>query len=237
MENKSFMERYLTPIAVVLGALILALAYVYGHGAAPANQQAAGQPSAPHVNIKDVKIVGEPYAGDPNAPVTMALYFDYQCPFCKQLDENVVPGLYAKYVETGKAKIVFKGFEFLGNDSIAADEFGRAVWDLYPEKFYDWYKAMFAAQDQEGDQGFGNQASIVAMTKQKVPGIDTDKVVTQVAKNKSQYDAAITADRTEAQSLGITGTPSVIVGDKLFTALSVADFSSQISAAVDAQMK
>lgn len=236
MENKSFMERYLTPIAVVLGALILALAYVYGGHGAPVAEQGAGQ-KAPTANIKDVKIAGEPFIGDANAPVTMAVFYDYQCPFCKQFDENVMPELYTNYVQTGKLKVVFKGFEFLGNDSIAGDEFGRAVWELYPESFYDWYKAMAAAQDQEGDQGFGNQSTIVAMTKSKVPAINTDKVVALIAKNKDAYDAAISATRTEAQGLGVTGTPSIIVGTKLFSALSPADFYTQISGAIDAQLK
>lgn len=238
MEKNSFMERYLTPIAVVLGALILALAYVYGgHGAAAPVANQGGQQQAPSVNIKDVKIAGEPFIGDANAPVTMAFFFDYQCPFCKQFDDNVTPQLYTNYVQTGKLKIVFKGFEFLGNDSITADEFGRAVWELYPEKFYDWYKGMAAAQDEEGDKGFGNQDTIVTMTKKQVPGIDTAKVVALIAKNKVAYDAAITATRSEAQGLGITGTPSIIIGTKLFSALSPTDFYSQISAAIDAQLK
>jgi protein-disulfide isomerase len=237
MEKNSFLERYLTPIAVVVGALILALAYVYGaHGTAPVAQQ-NGQQQAPAVDIKDVKVAGEPFIGDPNAPVTMAVFYDYQCPFCKQFDENVMPQLYTNYVQTGKVKVVFKGFEFLGNDSIAGDEFGRAVWELYPDSFYDWYKAMADAQDQEGDQGFGDQASIVTMTKSKVPAINTDNVVALVTKNKTAYDAAITATRTEAQNLGITGTPSIIVGKQLFSALSPADFYTQISGAIDAELK
>ena len=42
--NSSFMERYLTPIAVVIGALILAIAYVYGHGAITGNTPRPSMP-------------------------------------------------------------------------------------------------------------------------------------------------------------------------------------------------
>lgn len=229
------MERYLTPIAVLVGALILALAYVYGHGAVTGNTGAAnsGTQQAQAVNIKDVKTDGDPYIGDPNAPVTMALWFDYQCPFCKQLDTTAMPQLYTNYVQTGKLRIVFKDFQFLGDDSLTGAEFARGVWELYPDQFYAWYEAMFVAQDEEGDQGFGNQDSIVAMTKAKVPAIDTDKVVALVAQKKAQYDAAISADRDEGASFGINGTPSIIIGT---TSLSGAQPYATISQLIDQQL-
>lgn len=218
-DNQSFIERYLTPIAVVLGALIIALALYYGHsstGTTPAaGTQPAAQGATQAVNIANVKTDGDPYIGSPTAPVTMAVWFDYQCPFCKQFDEGALSQIYTNYVQTGKVKVVFKDFPFLGNDSIAAGEFARAVWALYPQQFYGWYLAMFNAQDAEGDQGFGNQATIVAMTKVQVPQIDTSKVVAYITANQSTIDAELTADRTEGTSFGIQGTPSMIVGTTL----------------------
>ncbi len=234
--NPSFVERYLTPIAVVIGALILALAYVYGHGSTPPATGTAGTAPA-SASIDKVKLDGEPFIGDANAPVTIAFFFDYQCPFCKQFEESVTPQLYSNYVQTGKLKIVFKGFEFLGQDSIAADEFGRAVWALYPDHFYEWYVAMFGAQDQEGDQGFGDQPSIVTMTKAQVPSIDTDKVAAYIAKNKAALDATIASDRQEGASLGVNGTPSVIMGNQLLSGMSPTDFYSAISGYVDSHAK
>ncbi|HVX90664.1 MAG TPA: thioredoxin domain-containing protein [Candidatus Paceibacterota bacterium] len=231
--NSSFMERYLTPIAVVVGALIIALAYVYGHGAVTGTTGGTGTQQAPSVDIKDVKTDGDPFIGDASAPVTMAVWFDYQCPFCKQFDTTALPQLYTNYVQTGKLRIVFKDFQFLGQDSLTGAEFARAVWELYPDKFYAWYEAMFNAQDEEGDQGFGDQDSIVAMTKAQVSGIDTDKVVALIAQKKTQYDAAIEADKTEGTTFGINGTPSMIVGTTL---LSGAEPYATISQLVDAEL-
>jgi protein-disulfide isomerase len=232
MNNTSFIERYLTPIAVVVGALILALAYVYGSHSVGSNAPAGTQPVA-QVDIKDVKTDGDPFVGDPNAPVTMAVWFDYQCPFCKQLDTTALPQLYTDYVQTGKLRIVFKDFQFLGNDSMTGAEFARAVWELYPDKFYTWYEAMFNAQDEEGDQGFGDLDSITAMTKQQVPGIDTDKVVALMNQKKSTYDAAIQADRDEGSSFGVNGTPAIIIGTQL---LSGAQPYSTLSQLVDQEL-
>jgi protein-disulfide isomerase len=237
--NSSFAERYLTPIAVLVGALILALAYVYGsHGAATGGTTGTGgtqqqQGTTQAVDIKNVKTDGDPTIGDPNAPVTMAFWFDYQCPFCKQFDTTVTGQLYTNYVQTGKLRIVFKDFQFLGNDSTDAAEFARGVWELYPNQFYAWYQAMFVAQDAEGDQGFGDAASIVALTKAQFPTMDTTQIVALVAQKKAQYDAAIEADKEEGMSFGVNGTPAMIIGTEL---LSGAQPYASVSARIDAQL-
>lgn len=231
--GNSFMERYLTPIAVLAGAIIIAFAFLYGHGTAP-TAATPGQPAqAVAVNIKDVKTDNDPYVGDKNAPVTMALWFDYQCPFCKQLDQNTVSQIYENYVKTGKVRIVFKDFQFLGPDSDTAALFARAVWAQSPDHFYDWYTAMFNAQDAEGNVGFGNLDSIEKLTR-TIPGIDTDKVIALMNQNKDAYTAAIAADRTEGGSFGIQGTPSLIIGT---TMLSGAQDYSAVAPLLDAQLK
>ncbi len=125
--NKPFMETYLTPIAVLVGAVILAGAYVFGSGAA-----APAGPSGAHpvtADITKVDVSNSPYIGAEDAPVTMALYFDHQCAFCKQFDETVLPQL-QEYIDNGTLKVVFKDFRFLGAHSTAAAQYSRAVWEL-----------------------------------------------------------------------------------------------------------
>ena len=231
-DSKSeFMEKYLTPIAVLVGAAIIAVALIFGSGAKPAatGQQGA---AAVKVNIKDVSTEGEPFIGNANAPVTMAFWFDYQCPFCKKFEENVGTQLYENYVKTGKLKIVFKDFQFLGDDSTVGGEFGRAMWEAYPDHYYEWLKAMFAAQDDEGDKGFGDLESIKGITA-KIPGVDVNKVVALMNQKKSTYDAAMAADRAEAQKMGINGTPSYIIG----TTMAVGSTYEAAAALIDAQLK
>jgi protein-disulfide isomerase len=231
--NGSVMEKYFTPIAVLLGAVIIAAALVFGHGSAGGAPAQQGQQAAVKVNIKDVKTDGEPFIGNANAPVTMAFWFDYQCPFCKQFETTVTSQLYDNYVKTGKLKIVFKDFQFLGEDSTVAGEFARAMWDAYPDHFYEWYQAMFVAQDDEGDKGFGDLASIKALTG-KIQGVDVNKVVALMNQNKAKYDAAMAADRAEAAKFGISGTPATVIGTTL---LSGARPYGDVAALIDAQLK
>jgi protein-disulfide isomerase len=227
MKNSGAIEKYLTPIAVVVGALIIAGAFAFGSGAKKADD--GSQPAAQAVNIKDVKTADSPFIGDANAPVTMAIWFDYQCPFCKQLELNVTSQVYEQYVKTGKVKIVLKDFQFLGQDSDTDAEFARAMWEAYPDKYYEWYKAMFVAQDDEGDKGFGDLASVQALTA-KIPGVD----VAKVTKLMTEYDTKIAADRAEGQAMGINGTPAIIIGTKL---LSGAQPLPAITALLDAELK
>ena len=230
--NKSFMETYLTPIAVLVGAVILAAAYVYGSGAATTDVgNGAVQPSA--ADISKVDVSDAPYVGAEDAPVTMALYFDYQCPFCKLFDQTVVPQL-AEYVNNGTLKIVFKDFQFLGQDSTAAALFSRAVWELYPEQYNAWLTAMFNAQDDEGDQGFGDLASIEELTK-GIPGIDVAKVTALMNEKEAEYTSLMNADRAEGASLGVNGTPAVVIGKKLLYAMTPAQFYAEIVAEIQAQ--
>jgi protein-disulfide isomerase len=190
--------------------------------------------------VKDVKIdETDPYIGDKNAPVTLVAWEDYQCPFCKAVEVGhdqiqvapAMPELVRDYVKTGKLRIVFKDYPFLGDDSKIAALYEHAIWNLYPDKFYDWRMAMFEAQDEEGDEGFGDEASILALVKKQ--GMDTNKLKADVTTNVAKYQALVDADRAEGASFGITGTPGFITGKVLIPGAVGID---QFKAAIDAQL-
>ncbi|MES2994708.1 MAG: thioredoxin domain-containing protein [Patescibacteria group bacterium] len=228
-DTGSFMEKYMTPIAVIVGALIIAGAFAFGRGDGMPTQP--GEQAAKAVNIKDVKDNG-PFLGDKNAPVVMAYWFDYQCPFCKQFEQTAMVQIYDTYVATGKVKILIKDFQFLGPDSEAGALYSRAVWEAHPELYYEWYKAMFVAQDEEHG-GFGDEKSVDTLTR-GVAGIDGDRVAALVASNRAKYLEAIAADRAEGSALGVTGTPAMIVGKSL---LAGAQPFASVAALIDAELK
>ncbi len=228
------MDRYLTPVAVLVAAVIIAFAFIYGRGMG-GSATSSGTATAPAVDISKITIEGEPFIGDAHAPTTMALFYDYQCPFCKQFEQAVTPQLVANYVKTGKTKIVFKDFQFLGNDSMDAAVFGRALWESQPDKFYDWYVAMFNAQDEEGDKGFGNLASVDKLAA-TIPGLDVAKVDALITSKRTEYEQVISASRAEGAALGINGTPTIIVGKTLFSGMSPDQFYAGISAELTAEL-
>ncbi len=234
-DSPIWFDRYGTVIVVLIGFVLVAGAIYFGltNRSSSGTQATATSttPGAVAVNIANVKTAGEPYIGDANAPVTMALFFDYQCPFCKQFDQTVLPQLYTNYVQTHKLKIVFKDFDFIGPDSETASEYARAVWTLYPQDFYTWYTTMYASQGTENG-GWADAAAIQKILA-TIPGINVNSVVAEVAANKTQYDNTVQADFSEGQSYGIQGTPSVLIGTTL---LQGAQTYQTVSALIDAQL-
>jgi protein-disulfide isomerase len=177
-----------------------------------ATERSAPSPS-PAVNIGDVSLDGVPFVGDPAAPAVMAYWYDYQCPFCREVELKIMPQLMNDYVKTGKLRIYFKDFQFLGPDSFAAGLASRAVWEVAPKKFYDWHSAMFENQDAENG-GWGNAEDIVALTE-TIPGIDAAKVEELMSTRADEYQRALEADLREASGMGINGTPGTIIGSQL----------------------
>lgn len=234
METNEMNNKFFLPVAVIAAGLLIAGAVLWS-GSHPAQApttagSGTGAPAATAVNIKNVKTAGDPFIGQPNAPVTIAFWSDYQCPFCKRFETESLPQIIQNYVNTGKVKIVFMDFPFLGNDSISGALYGRSIWKLYPDKYFTWREAMTAAQDQEGDQGFGNPATIDKLDA-TITGIDAAKVTADVKANTTAYMAAINADKAEAGKAGINATPGFVIGTQsIMGAYPYANFQSAIDA-------
>ena len=233
----------LLPASVILAGLFIGGAVLWNN-AHPATigaggTAAAGGAAATAVDIKDVNTKGFPFIGRADAPVTIAFWSDFQCPYCKSFEVGheqiatppALPQIISDYVDTGKAKVVFKDVVFLsprmGTDSLTAVLYGQAVWKLYPAQYFAWRTAMFEAQDEEGG-GFGNAASIDKLNA-TIAGIDAAKVAADVKVNTDAYTKVADATTAEAQRLGVNATPSFIIGTELIAgAVPFASFKAVI---------
>ena len=205
-ETKS---NYSVPIVIILAGIIIAGAMYFNDGKKvekPIKQVV-------ELNIKNVDITDDPFIGNPNAPLVIAEWFDYQCPACQYADQNLITPLIADYVRSGQLKIVFKDFAFLGPDSFSIALTARAVWEAYPDKFYEWHKVFFDNQGQENTNWATKE--VIANLTSKVPGIDQSVIDGLITKNLVKYQAAMEADKQEGLKFGIKSTPSFIIGDKL----------------------
>lgn len=224
-----------TPIAIVIAGIIIAIGAFFAlHSGAPvgANTSTTAATTA-NVDAKDVSSTGNPTIGDKNAPLTIAYWFDYQCPFCKQNEETAMAQLIKDYVDTGRVKIVYKDFSFLGPDSDTLGHAGRAVWAVAPDKFEAWHKAVYDAQGEE-NSGWATMAKIREITASVLTPAQTNQVMQLMVSNAKQYQAAMDADKQEGMQDGVQGTPAILIGNQMIAgALPYA----QIKAAIDAQLK
>jgi protein-disulfide isomerase len=52
----------------------------------------------------------DPSLGDPNAPVTIIEFSDFQCPYCRRFWEQTLPQLKSEYIDTGKVRLVYRDY-------------------------------------------------------------------------------------------------------------------------------
>ncbi len=233
MNTNDMSNKFFLPAAVIVAGLFIAGAVIWS-GSHPAQAPGTtGTGAAPviAVNIKDVKTDGDPFIGQANAPITIAEWSDYQCPYCKQFEVTTLPQIIQNYVSAGKVKIVFKDFPFLGPDSMVDAEYARAVWALYPEQFGAWRTALFSQEPQENSLNAADNLAFVLKTTGSVNGIDVNKVKADVTAHQAAYDTAINADKSEAANFGIQATPSFVVGTQMIAgAYPYATFQTAIDA-------
>ncbi len=226
------------PVSIVVAGALMSAALFFGlQGNVKPGEDLAPAPAvAPTtipVDITKVHTDGNPFIGKADAPVVVAVWSDYQCPFCKRFDQESVKRLIAEYADSGKVKIVFKDFAFLGADSDDASRVARAVWEVAPDKFAAWHTSMFAKQDAENG-GWGSEADILAMTKSL--GIDTTKVADLLKTKGEEYQKSIDADKEEGGTFGINGTPGTIIGtDMLSGALPYSNVKALVEKALAAK--
>ncbi|MBI3573801.1 thioredoxin domain-containing protein [Candidatus Kaiserbacteria bacterium] len=231
-EQKQNQFTLTTPTAIIVAGVIVAGAVLAGTHVT-LNTQVSGQQtqtaSQPIVDVSKVNTVGEPFIGNANAQVTVAYWYDYQCPFCQRNEEETMPQLVKEYVDTGKVKIVFKDFQFLGTDSQTLGQFSRAVWDVAPDKFYEWHKAIYDKQGTE-NSGWATHAKIMAITTGALGANGANTVDQAVTANGAAYQKEMDADKAEGTAFGINGTPGFIIGKQL---VSGAVPYAEIQAAVE----
>ncbi len=220
--NPQTENQFLMPIAVVIAGLIIGGAVMFGpqNSATKKDNLAAAGAAAPTpalaaVDSSKIDVAGDPFVGNANAPLAIVYWSDYQCPFCQKFDTETLGDVVKNYVNTGKVKVVFKDFQFLGDDSITLALVGRAVWDAYPDKYFSWREVMFKNQGQEGS-GYATKEYVEKYTT-SVPGIDMAKILSLVEKNSAKYIESIDADKNAAVALGIKGTPGIVVGTQLIS--------------------
>ncbi|MGD0328253.1 MAG: thioredoxin domain-containing protein [Minisyncoccia bacterium] len=238
MDTNETNNKYFLPLSVIVAGLLIAGAVIWsnshpstGSAGSPQVGAQAGTAAAPSVNIANVKTDNEPFIGQANAPVTIAEWSDYQCPFCKQFEITTLPQIVQNYVNEGKVKIVFKDFSFLGPDSTVDAEYARAVWALYPAQFAAWRTALFSQEPQENSLSAADNLTFILKVTGSVSGIDVNKVKATVAANQTTYDAVINADKTEAGNFGIQATPSFVIGTQLIAgAYPYTNFQTAIDA-------
>lgn len=144
--------------------------------------------------------------GDPNAPVVIVEYTDFQCPFCSRHFQETFPQLLADYVDSGQVYYVFKDFPLtsIHPQAVVAAEAARCANDQ--DSYLAMHDMLFARQGQWSGQG--NTTEIFTGYAELL-GLDTE--VFQSCLEEHTHEAAVLADLDEGSQLGVRGTPAFFI--------------------------
>ncbi|MEK7595628.1 MAG: DsbA family protein [Patescibacteria group bacterium] len=152
----------------------------------------------------------DPILGNKDAKVTIIEFSDFQCPFCKRLFDAAVVNIKKDYIDTGKARLVFRDFplSFHPNAEISAiagecaDEQG---------KFWNFHDMLFTKQDDwsplpkdDAKSKFGEYAQSLGMNV----GSFNNCVSSEKYKDEVQKDS------NDGSASGVSGTPTLFINGK-----------------------
>ncbi len=144
-------------------------------------------------------------AGDPNAPITITEFSDYQCPFCKRFSDNTERRLVETYVATGKVYFVYRSFgQFIGPESRAAAEASYCAGDQ--NKFWEYHDLLFANHTGE-NVGDYTDRKLLAFADSL--GLDMD--IFRSCYNGGKYSDAVDQDARDGLAANIQATPSFVL--------------------------
>ena len=142
---------------------------------------------------------GSPVAGNPDGDVTIVEFFDYRCPYCKQVE----PSLETLVKQDPKLRIVYKEYPVLGEASVYAARMALAA--RKQGRYAAFHDAMMATKGEINQDVIQRVAAAA--------GVDVAKAKTEM--NTPDIDALIKQNYALAEALDIQGTPAFIVGDTL----------------------
>lgn len=148
-----------------------------------------------------------PILGNPNAPITMVEFGDYQCTFCSKFFHETENSIITNYIKTGKVKVLFKDYIILGQDSINAANAAHCAND---QKLFWEYHSMLYNNWAGENTGWADLAHLHEFAN--TLGLDMDVFSTCMSDLK--WNELVNLSSKDGQKLGVSGTPTFFVIDQ-----------------------
>lgn len=147
---------------------------------------------------------GSPILGDPNAPITLIEFGDYQCHFCNVFFHSTEANILKNFVETGKVKMIFKDYNIIGPDSINASHGAHCAKDQ--GMFWEYHDILYSNWTGENN-GWASSQNLEIFAQ----GIGLNMDMWSECMLNGIHSQTILASNEDAKSLELTGTPAFFV--------------------------
>lgn len=185
--------------AVVVSALLVWLSQISGGG----GEAALGEDEAQKL-LANIPQDGTTL-GSEDAPVTIYLYEDLQCPACAHFYRTTFPDLVTRYVEPGSVKLVAETLTVIGPDSAPA---GKAAIAAGEQNHYWEYSTLFFLNQGQENSSYVTDEFLTGIA-QKTQGLNVSQW--DEARQTDAGDSELEAAKSSAQDEGIEATPSLVV--------------------------
>ena len=204
--------------SIVIAALLVGAALFYQPGA-----RLAKAPPAEAINPIALSTDDDFILGNPDAPVTMIIFGDYQCPFCKKMFTETELKLRTEYVLTNKVKMVYRDFPLDSIHPFARKAAQAAQCAGSQGKYWAYHDELFKKQSEIPTLDFTNLAGSLGL----------EKTTFKTCLDSEQFAAEVEKDNQDGQALGIDGTPATFInGTRIPGAYPYATFKQVIEAAL-----
>ena len=151
--------------------------------------------------------------GDPNAPVTVEVFEDFQCPACQGFSLSIEPQVVEKYAPSGQIYYIYRFFPFLDDQSTSKESDRAAQASLCAadqERFWDYHNLVFANWNGENAGAFRDKRLQAFAEK-----LGLDMTTFNQCFSDNPHQDIIDADIARGRELGVTGTPTVFVNGQV----------------------
>jgi len=173
--------------------------------------------------------------GNPNAPVRIEVYEDFQCPSCANYSETTEYQLMnSSYVTNGQVYYEYMQYPFLDSNYVTKESQQSAnasMCALEQGRFWDFHDMLFANQGTVENGGSFNDKRLQAFAE----SLGLDMTAFNQCFTDNKYAAEIDAEFQKGQSLGVTGTPTVFVNGLILSPKFVPTFE-QLQAAIESAL-
>jgi len=180
---------------------------------APAAQpapQPTQQPSQPNVpQIFQISLDDDPFKGDPNAPVIVVEFSDFQCPFCSRFYQQTLPLIQENYIDTGKIKFVYRDLPLDSLHPNARLTHIAAECADEQEKFWEYHDVLFEKQSQW--QRLSSTDLPITLT-QFATDLGLQSASFETCLESEEMADEVKKDVADATKYGSTGTPTFFIG-------------------------
>jgi len=156
--------------------------------------------------ITSEKLIGNdsPIMGDPNSPITILEWGDYQCTYCYKFHQNTLDIISEDFIKTGKVKFIFKDFPLNGPDSKLAAEASYCAQDQ--EKYWKYHDELYTNWGGERT-GWITRESLTKFAQ--IVDLDVEKFNKCLDDHK--YKNKVDLLYSFGKEIGIDATPSFLV--------------------------